>query len=57
MQKGIQIIRLAVVITAITLLITHTVGLSHDISAFLMGMGCGLSLVGAGKQFAEMSGK
>ena len=57
MLKGIHIIRVAAVITAITLLITYTVGLSHDISAFLMGMGCGLILVGAGKQFVETSRK
>ena len=53
MLKDIQIIRVAAAITTITLLITQTVGLSHDIAAFLMGMGCGLSLVGAGKRFVE----
>ena len=57
MLKSIQIIRVGIVITAVSLLITHTVGLSHGVTAFFMGMGCSLSLVGAGKRFIEMIGK
>ncbi|WP_165921081.1 hypothetical protein [Paenibacillus albiflavus] len=54
MLKGIQIIRLGVIITAISLIITHTVGLPHEFTAFFMGLGCSLSLVGAGKRFVEI---
>ncbi|MCL2160140.1 MAG: hypothetical protein FWH48_12095 [Oscillospiraceae bacterium] len=57
MLKGIQIIGIGAAVTAISLIITHTVGFSHDFTSFLMGMGCGLSLVGAGKRFVEMRKK
>ena len=57
MVKGILIIRVGIVITAVTLLLTHSIGLPHGLSAFFMGMGCSLSLVGAGKRFVEMGGK
>ena len=53
MLSGMQIIRTGVVITVITLLLVHSVGLLHEISSFLMGMGCSLSLVGAGRRFME----
>jgi len=51
MIKGIQIIMIGLIITAISLIITHIVGLCHEISSFLLGMGLSLSLVGAGKRF------
>ena len=54
MLKGIQIIRIGVAVTAISLIITHTVGLPHEFTSFLMGMGCSLGLVGAGKRFVEI---
>jgi hypothetical protein len=54
MFKGIQIIRIGVGVLAVALVISHTVSLSHEIIAFFMGMGCSLSLVGAGKRFVEM---
>ena len=53
MLKGIQIIRIGLIITAITLILTHTVGVSHEITSFFMGLGCSLSLVGAGKRLSE----
>jgi len=53
MLKGIQIIRIGLAITVISLGLTHVVGLPHELSSFLMGMGCSLSLVGAGKRFVE----
>jgi len=57
MFKGIKIIRLGLAITVISLVLTHAVGFSHEFTSFLMGMGCGLSLVGAGKRFVEMRNK
>ena len=52
MLRGEQIIHIGLVITAATLLASNC-GLAHEATAFLMGMGCSLSLVGAGKRFAE----
>ena len=57
MLKGIQIIRIGLLITAISLILTHTVGFSHEFTSFFMGMGCSLSLVGSGKRFVEMRSK
>ena len=57
MLKGIRISMIGVAIMAISLIITHSVGLPHEISSFLMGMGCSISIVGAGKRFVEMRSK
>ena len=54
MLKGIQIIWLGLAIGAISLILTHTVGIAHEFSSFFLGMGFSLSLVGAGKRFFEM---
>ena len=54
MLKGIQIIRIGLLITAVSLILTHTAGFPHEFTSFFMGMGCSLSLVGAGKRFVEM---
>ena len=54
MLKGIHLIRIGVSVAAISLIITHTVGFSHELTSFLMGMGCSISLVGAGKRFVEI---
>ena len=53
MLKGVQILRIGVVITAVTLVASHGLGIAHEFTAFLMGVGCSLSLVGAGKRFIE----
>ena len=53
MLKGIQILRIGLLITAITLGIAHIFNISHDFLAFFVGLGCSLTLVGTGKQFAE----
>ena len=57
MLKGIQIVRFGVVIITISLILTHAMNFSHEITSFLMGIGCSLSLVGVGKCFAEMRNK
>jgi hypothetical protein len=54
MLKGIQIIRIGLLITAVSLILTHTVDFPHEFTSFFMGMGCSLALVGAGKRFVEM---
>ena len=55
MLNGIQIIRIGIAVTVIALVITHTVDATpHDeVTSFFMGMGCSLSIVGAGKRFFE----
>ena len=53
MLKGIQIMRIGLLVTALALLVTHTTEVSHGLTAFSMGMGCSLSLVGAGKRARE----
>ena len=50
---GIQIIRIGVSVLAISLTLSHILDFSHGFTEFLMGMGCSLSLVGAGKRFIE----
>ena len=54
MLKSIQIIRIGVGVLAVSLIVSHAIGLSHELTSFFMGMGCSLSLVGAGKRFAEI---
>ena len=54
MLKGFQIIRLGLLITAFSLVITPTIGFSPEFTSFVMGMGYSLSLVGAGKRFIEI---
>ena len=54
MLNGIQIIRIGLLITAISLILTHTAGFSHEFTSFFMGMGCSLSFVGGGKRFVEI---
>ena len=53
MLKGVQILRIGVVITAVSLAASHGLGIAHELTTFLMGLGCSLSLVGAGKRFVE----
>lgn len=57
MLKGIQILRIGIAVTSITLGIAHAFDISHGISAFFMGLGCSLTIVGAGKRFVEMGKK
>ena len=52
--KCIQIIRIGVGILATALILSHVPNFSHGFTAFFMGMGCGLSLVGAGKCFIDL---
>ncbi|MCL1789311.1 MAG: hypothetical protein FWG33_03055 [Oscillospiraceae bacterium] len=53
MLKGLQIIRIGLITFTVSLMITHTVGGFHELTAFLSGLGVSLSLVGAGKRFIE----
>jgi hypothetical protein len=53
--EGIQIIRIGLTITAVSMLITHTIGSTHEFMAFFMGMGCALTLTGAGKRLFDKS--
>ena len=57
MLRGIQILRIGIAVTSITLGIAHAFDISHGISAFFMGLGCSLTIVGAGKRFVEMGKK
>ena len=54
MLKGNQILRIGVIIYAVSLFISHSIGFSEAFTSFFMGMGCGLGLVGAGKHFIEV---
>ena len=55
MLNGIQIIRIGAAVNAIALIMNHiAVGAPHYLTSFLMGMGCSLCLVGAGKRFLEI---
>ncbi|MCL2049396.1 MAG: hypothetical protein FWG87_11800 [Defluviitaleaceae bacterium] len=54
MYNGIKLIRLGVGILAVSLITSHAFGLPHEATSFLMGMGCSLSIVGAGKRFVEV---
>ena len=52
MLKSIHIIRIGITGIAVALVMTHVfTGISHEVTSFIMGMGCGLSLTGAGKSF------
>ena len=53
MLKGNQIFRIGIIILAISLTTSHSVGLSEVFTNFFLGAGCGLALVGTGKRFVE----
>ena len=54
MLKSNQIIGIGVGFLAISLLVSHSIGLSYEFTSFLSGLGCSLTLVGAGRRFVEM---
>ena len=53
MFMGIQIIRIGLLITAVSLILTHMIGFAHEFTSFFMGIGCSLALIGAGKRLVE----
>lgn len=57
MLKGIQIMRVGLTIFVIALVMNHTIELFREFTAFFSGVGCSISIVGAGKQFVEMYSK
>ena len=54
MLKSVQIVRIGVAVTAISLIMAHVAGFPHELTSFWMGMGCSLSIIGEGKRFAEI---
>ena len=52
--RGTALIRIGLLIFAIALLLARGLNIDNAITAFLLGLGCALSLVGAGKRFFEL---
>jgi len=52
MLKSNLIIRVGLAGISVALVMTHVfTGISHEVTSFIMGMGCGLCLTGTGKSF------
>jgi len=54
MVKGNRIFKIGVAIFSISLLISYSINFWEPLTSFLNGVGCSLSMVGAGKHFIEV---